>query len=231
MSDTRVITLLFVVALLAPAGVAPAVAQSDSTPTSTATNETADSGSQNETVPTPTATPDPTSTPTATATATPTPTPEAADDNESYVISIGEHGTARVVEQEWDDGTLTMVVEVDRSQTITVTDASLNLQNYEAKQIRQENRRVPPGRTEFVFAVEKPNKAAVTVGSSRGGLVGLSPGDGAGMFSRAASWGDVRVAAVFALFAIPSMGFGIWWTVAARSVDVELVDPEGDDDS
>jgi len=122
-----------------------------------------------------------------------------------------------------------MLIEADRSKMVVVTDASLDLQNYEATDIRRDRTRASRGLTRVNFTVEKPNKAAVTVSTSDG-LVGLSPGDGLGLFSRAAAWVDVRIAGLAAIVgAIPAFAIGVWSVVARRTVDVDLVDPEGGD--
>jgi outer membrane biosynthesis protein TonB len=205
------------------------VNSSDGTPTSTP-------------APTPTETPTPTSTPAPTPTETQgttgdeetaTSTPASSSSRRSssnrseYLIEVDSD--VRIVSATWDDGEVSMLIEADRSSVVTVTDASLNLQNHEATDIKRSRQRVPSGLTRFNFTTEKPQKAAVTV-STRNGLIGLSPGDGLGLFARAASWVDVRIAALAALFgALPGMALGIWAVVAREAVDVDLVDPRGDD--
>jgi len=208
-----------------------------------------DSSNQTETptespAETPTPTPTPTESPTETETqggsgveepATSTPASSSSSRSSSrsssnrseYLIEIDSD--VRVVSATWDDGEVSMLIEADRSSVVVVTDASRNLQNREATDIKRSRQRVPSGLTRINFSTEKPQKAAVTV-STRNGLVGLSPGDGLGLFQRAASWVDVRIAALAALFgALPGMALGIWAVVAREAVDVDLVDPRGDD--
>jgi len=190
-----------------------------------------------------TATPIPTETPTETATSTPAPstsTPTQGDPSTStpasssrapnrseYLIEVDED--VRIVSADWNNGEVSILLEADRSKLVTIVDASLDLQNYEATDIRRDRTRASRGLTRVNFTVEKPNKAAVTV-STADGLVGLSPGDGLGLFSRAAAWVDVRIAALAAIVgAIPAFAVGVWSVVARRTVDVDLVDPEGGD--
>jgi len=121
-----------------------------------------------------------------------------------------------------------MVIEADERTSVVVTDASRNIQDHEALDIKRVSQRIPEGRTRVTFATERPRHAAVTVSTNRG-LVGLSPGDGVGFFSRAAAWVDVRIAALFALIgASGGTILGIWALVSREAVDVDLVDPEGD---
>ena len=196
----------------------------------------------NSSTPTPTNTATPTATPTPTPTPTSTPTPSGGEtptetatssssgpadsENESeYLIEVDSN--VRVRSATWDDGRVSMVLEADRSSLITITDASLDLQNHEATEIKQSRQRIPAGVTRINFSVEKPRTAAVTV-ATRNGLVGLSPGDGLGLYDRAASWVDVRVAGAAAILAgIPGFALGVWAVVARRTVDVDVVDPEG----
>jgi hypothetical protein len=200
----------------------------------------------NSTTPTPTPTVTPTPTPGATPTNTPTPTssggettptatPTAsssssepavdAENRTEYLIEIDSN--VRVLSATWNDGEVSMVLEADRSALVTITDASLDLQNHEATEIKRSRQRIPAGVTRINFTTEKPRTAAVTV-ATRQGLVGLSPGDGLGLYDRAASWVDVRVAGAAAILAgLPGFALGVWAVVARRTVDVDVVDPEG----
>jgi hypothetical protein len=202
-----------------------------------------ESDGENETE---TATPIPADTPTETATSTPAPTETStptqgepsmstpasssssrAQNRSEYLIEVDED--VRIVSADWNNGEVSILLEADRSKLVTIVDASLDLQNYEATDIRRDRTRASRGLTRVNFTVEKPNKAAVTVSTSDG-LVGLSPGDGLGLFSRAAAWVDVRIAALAAIVgAIPAFAIGVWSVVARRTVDVDLVDPEGGD--
>jgi len=125
-----------------------------------------------------------------------TPTPNG--EQETYLIEIDSN--TRIVESTWNDGTVSFVVEVDESTTITVTDASIPLQDHEAVDIPRKTQRVPEGRTEISFSVTEPSNAAVTVAAERG-LVGLSPGEPS-LFSGSASWSDVQLAAVSGAFSV-----------------------------
>ena len=126
----------------------------------------------------------------AAAQADPTSTPSA--EQETYLIEIDSD--TRIVESTWIDGTVSFVVEADQPTTITVTDASIPLQDHDAVDIPRKTQRVPEGRTEITFSVTEPSNAAVTVAAERG-LVGLSPGEPS-LFSGSASWSDVQLAAV-----------------------------------
>jgi hypothetical protein len=126
----------------------------------------------------------------------PTPTPSA--EQETYLIEIDSD--TRIVESTWNDGTVSFVVEADESTTITVTDASIPLQDHDAIDIPRKTQRVPEGRTEISFSVTEPSNAAVTVAAERG-LVGLSPGEPS-LFSGSASWSDVQLAAVSGAFSV-----------------------------
>jgi hypothetical protein len=200
----------------------------------------------NSSTPTPTSTATPTPTPGSTPTDTPTPTPSGGEtptatttasssgtgpaDSENgseYLIEVDSD--VRIVSATWNDGEVSMLVEADRSSLITITDASLDLQNHEATEIKRSRQRIPAGVTRINFTTEKPRTAAVTV-ATRNGLVGLSPGDGLGLYDRAASWVDVRVAGAAAILAgLPGFALGVWAVVARRTVDVDVVDPEAGD--
>lgn len=193
----RTTTILVVLSLLlAPAVAAGSAAaqQNETNTTATPTEEIEDAEDdeqENETnvtvtpTPTPTETETPRSTATPTATATETPTPTATetpsssgwDSNESYKIAIDDRPTAVVVDHEWSDGTVTLTLEATISQTIVITDASRDLTRQRETDIKQLSRRIPPGRTEIEFSVERERHAAVTVANSRG-MIGLSPGGG-----------------------------------------------------
>jgi hypothetical protein len=127
----------------------------------------------------------------AAAQESPTPTP-SDESQQTYLIEIDD--STRIVSSEWNSGTVTFVVEADSSTTITVTDASIPLQEYDAVDIPRKSQQIPEGRTEVSFSVTEPSDAAVTVATSRG-LVGLSPGSPS-LFSGSASWSDVQIAAV-----------------------------------
>ena len=203
-------------------------------------NESDDENETETSTPIPTETPTetPTSTQAPTSTSTPTQgepstsTPASssssrAENRSEYLIEVDED--VRIVSADWNNGEVSILLEADRSKLVTIVDASLDLQNYEATDIRRDRTRASRGLTRINFTVEKPNKAAVTV-STADGLVGLSPGDGLGLFSRAAAWVDVRIAALAAIVgAIPAFAVGVWSVVARRTVDVDLVDPEGGD--
>lgn len=202
-------------------------------------NESDDENETEASTPIPTATPTETPTPTpAPSTSTPTQgdpstsTPASssssrAENRSEYLIEVDDD--VRIVSADWRNGEVSILLEADRSKLVTIVDASLDLQNYEATDIRRDRTRASRGLTRVNFTVEKPNKAAVTVSTSDG-LVGLSPGEGLGLFSRAAAWVDVRIAALAAIVgAIPAFAIGVWSVVARRTVDVDLVDPEGGD--
>jgi hypothetical protein len=201
----------------------------------------------NSTTPTPTPTVTPTPTPGSTPTNTPTPTSSGGETTPTATPTASSSGTGpadskngseylievdsdvRIVSATWNDGEVSMLVEADRSSLITITDASLDLQNHEATEIKRSRQRIPAGVTRINFTTEKPRTAAVTV-ATRNGLVGLSPGDGLGLYDRAASWVDVRVAGAAAILAgLPGFALGVWAVVARRTVDVDVVDPEGGD--
>jgi hypothetical protein len=176
-------TLLVVLSLLALLGAAPLASAQESTPEPNVTDTI---------TPTPEATATSTATPTATPTSTSTATPARNDENTTYLIEL-EPGV-RIVESSWNSGTVTFLVESDSSTTITVTDASIPLEDYDAVDIPQKRQKIPEGRTEITFSVSEPSSAAVTVASPNG-LVGLSPGSPS-LFSGTASWSDVQLAAV-----------------------------------
>lgn len=161
----------------------------------------------------------------ATETATESPTPEPTENGDETAL-IAVSSDVRIISQTWLDGgaVVEFTVEADRAARVVTTDASINLANHEAVDIPRESRTVPEGRTTIRFSsVSNPDSAAVTVGAD-GGLVGLSPGDGSGLWSRAAGWVDVRVAGIAALFGVPAVGLGVWARVARRRVDVEGAD-------
>lgn len=233
------ITLLLILSLTASIAVPViglAAAQTNNETNTTQTKEAGESSvlnTSNTTTTTPTETPTPNETEAVTPTLTPEPTPtptetpvsdSRSDGNVSVLVEIDSN--TRILDSSWDDGTVTYLVERDPGSdrdTLVTTDASIRLQDYEARSIPQQRQRIGPGTHEVTFTVERSSSAAVTVGTSRG-LVSLSPGDGLGWFSRAAAWVDVRVAAVFALLGVPAMAIGVWATVASKSVDVEAVD-------
>ena len=176
------------------------------------------------TTPTDLSTPTPTSTDLSTPTSTPTATSTTEDDdgtesdgNETYLIEVGS--SLRVVSASWSDGEVTAVLDADRSQMVTITDASVNLQEYESYDIKRQQTRVPEGRSEVTFLVDNPDNAAVTLATSEG-IVSLSPGDGGiGLFSGPATWADVRSAALGGGIAGLGLVLLIGWIEVAASTD------------
>lgn len=137
------------------------------------------------------------STPTETPTSTPASSSStSSDENQTeYLIELDEN--TRVVSQNWEDGTVSFLVESDRSQQLVVTDASIDIQSHEAVNIPQNRQRIPEGRTRVNFSVTNPRDAAITIGTRRA-LNGLSPGTGGGSALIGGPWGpsDAQAAGV-----------------------------------
>ena len=128
-------------------------------------------------------------------------TNETESEEPTYLIEIDDD--VRVVDAEMvERDTMSITFEADRSTEIAITDASQEIQNMEAVQIRQDVRTLPEGTSEITFTVANADQPAVTI-ATQTGLVGIGDQDFDGD-RPAVDWGVVQ--ALLAATAIGSVG-------------------------
>lgn len=141
------------------------------------------------------------------------------EEKTTYLIEI-DHST-RVVDAEWDDGTVTFTVETDRPRVLTITDASVEIVG--AVDIKQEQVTVPSGTSTIQFTVENPKDPAVTV-ATPDGLIGLGEQSSSYLFSGPATWDLVRTSGLAgALAGVGSVLAIAWIRVSSKDDEHERV--------
>lgn len=126
---------------------------------------------------------------------------ETESNNSNEYQQIIDEDT-RIVSSSWDRGQVTILVESDKLQTLTITDGSIDLQAQKSGVVPRKFPRVTEGRTEVTFTVSNPGDAAVTVAASRK-MIFLSPGrGGSAIIGGPWSANDVRASAVGSVISV-----------------------------